>query len=86
VRCGAVLDATLEYHDATIGVTWDVLETHADTLFPMDPETEKLVGKFNEEYGIAPDLTWKNVETTWKRFLKEQKTAAANAGAAKEDN
>ncbi len=33
-QCRAVLRQADESHDATIGINWEVLETHADDLFP----------------------------------------------------
>lgn len=31
-----VLDHTKDQHDASIGITWDVLTIHADHLFPWE--------------------------------------------------
>jgi hypothetical protein len=31
-----VLQQALDRHDAGIGITWDVLEIHADELFPQE--------------------------------------------------
>jgi hypothetical protein len=36
-----VLQATKRYHDATIGINWDVLDCHADLLFGSAPATDK---------------------------------------------
>jgi hypothetical protein len=36
-----VLQATRRYHDATIGINWDVLSCHADMLFGNAPETDE---------------------------------------------
>ncbi len=33
-QCRAVLRQADESHDATVGINWEVLETHADDLFP----------------------------------------------------
>ncbi len=33
-QCRAVLRQADERHDATIGINWEVLEIHADDLFP----------------------------------------------------
>jgi len=33
------VQATRRYHDATIGINWDVLSCHADMLFGFVPET-----------------------------------------------
>ena len=33
-QCRAVLRQADESHDATIGINWEVLEIHADDLFP----------------------------------------------------
>lgn len=32
-QCWEVLEATRRYHDATIGINWDVLRCQADLLF-----------------------------------------------------
>jgi hypothetical protein len=37
-QCWEVLEATWRYHDATIGINWDVLGCHADLLFGFAPE------------------------------------------------
>jgi hypothetical protein len=37
-QCWEVLQATRRYHDATIGINWDVLSCHADMLFGLAPE------------------------------------------------
>lgn len=39
----AVLQAVSHYHDATIGINWDVLACHAAMLFPRAPKTDKAV-------------------------------------------
>lgn len=36
-----VLQAASRYHDATIGINWDVLGCHADMLFGDAPETDE---------------------------------------------
>jgi hypothetical protein len=36
-----VLEAVGRYHDATIGINWDVLGCHADMLFGDAPETDE---------------------------------------------
>jgi hypothetical protein len=36
-----VLQAASRYHDATIGINWDVLRCHADMLFGDAPQTDK---------------------------------------------
>lgn len=33
-----VLGFAAKQHDCNIGITWDVLETHADWLYPEDDE------------------------------------------------
>jgi fructose-1,6-bisphosphatase len=44
-----VLSQTVRYHDATIGVDWDILESHGRDLFPelaknyVDPEDKNNV-------------------------------------------
>ena len=35
-----VLQNARRYHDATIGINWDVLGCHADLLFGDAPETD----------------------------------------------
>ena len=37
----AVLQAADRYHDANIGINWDVLRCHADMLFGDAPQTDK---------------------------------------------
>jgi hypothetical protein len=37
-QCWEVLQATRRYHDATIGINWDVLGCHADLLFGDAPK------------------------------------------------
>jgi hypothetical protein len=39
-QCWEVLKATKKYHDATIGINWEVLEIHAQILFGFAPETD----------------------------------------------
>jgi hypothetical protein len=34
-QCREVLQKALSRHDAGIGITWDVLEIHANDLFPL---------------------------------------------------
>lgn len=36
-QCREVLQQAERRHDAGIGITWDVLEIHADHLFPTEP-------------------------------------------------
>jgi hypothetical protein len=36
-----VLEAAKDNHDATIGINWEVLRDHADTLFGDAPETDE---------------------------------------------
>jgi hypothetical protein len=36
-----VLKAARRYHDATIGINWEVLECHAQILFGDAPETDE---------------------------------------------
>jgi hypothetical protein len=39
---GAQKELTAErYHDATIGINWDVLACHADMLFGDEPDTDQ---------------------------------------------
>ena len=33
-QAGEVLRSVKHHHDATVGVNWDVLEIHADQLYP----------------------------------------------------
>jgi hypothetical protein len=35
-QCRDVLAQAKDRHDAVIGITWDVLEIHADDLFPQE--------------------------------------------------
>jgi hypothetical protein len=37
-QCRDALEATRRYHDATVGINWDVLSCHADMLFGSAPE------------------------------------------------
>ena len=37
-QCWEGLQAARRYHDATIGINWDVLGCHADMLFGFAPE------------------------------------------------
>jgi hypothetical protein len=37
-QCWEVLQQTRRYHDAGIGINWDVLSCHADMLFGPGPE------------------------------------------------
>jgi hypothetical protein len=37
-QCWEVLQATRRYHDASIGINWDVLSCHAEMLFCPAPE------------------------------------------------
>jgi hypothetical protein len=34
-QCLEVLHACDRYHDATMGINWDIIEFHADMLFPQ---------------------------------------------------
>jgi hypothetical protein len=40
-QCWDVLKATRRYHDATVGINWEVLECHAQILFGDAPETDE---------------------------------------------
>jgi hypothetical protein len=40
-QCWEVLEAAKRYHDATIGINWDVLNCHAEMLFGYAPETDE---------------------------------------------
>jgi hypothetical protein len=44
-QCWQVLEATKRYHDATIGINWDVLRCHADLLFDSAPATDEAEGE-----------------------------------------
>ena len=35
-QCRKVLQQALTCHDAAIGINWEVLEVHADLLFPQE--------------------------------------------------
>ena len=35
-QCREVLQQALDRHDAGIGITWEVLDIHADDLFPKE--------------------------------------------------
>ncbi|MGE3999014.1 MAG: hypothetical protein AB7I48_02265 [Planctomycetaceae bacterium] len=37
-QCWQVLQAAYRYHDATIGINWDVLSCHAEMLFGFAPQ------------------------------------------------
>ncbi len=40
-QCWEVLEATRRYHDATIGINWDVLNCHAAILFGYAPKNDE---------------------------------------------
>lgn len=35
-QAGLVLDYTAKYHDANVGINWEVLKIVADNLFPQE--------------------------------------------------
>jgi len=48
-QASTVLQAADRYHNAEIGINWDVLRTHADDLFPED-EQDPVISEVNSRY------------------------------------
>ena len=70
----------LAWHDCTIGVTWDTLESMAEDYFPLDDTTGKLVQEFLSgngiNSGVAADLIGERftaIDRKRKRFVREHR-------------
>jgi hypothetical protein len=74
-QCSEVLEHAEEQHDSDIGITWDVLETHADYLFPMERITHNQVLNFKKMDLIFVGWDFEEIDATWKTFITPKEFA-----------
>lgn len=69
-QCSEVLQAAEHYHDASIGISWDVLESHADTLCPVGDMQEKVEEFLEKNECWGSDF--ETIDKSWKRWLDDK--------------
>ena len=70
-QCCEVLVCAEHYHDASVGISWVVLETHADTLYPAGDVQEKVEGFLEENELWGEDF--ETIDELWKKFLADSR-------------
>jgi hypothetical protein len=75
-QCCVVLEQVETYHDASIGISLDVLDDYADEEFPMTRETHNAVKNFKDLQNVALiDIPFEEIDAAWKEFVTSKDLA-----------